>query len=51
VARHSPQSFSRRSTSTLFLPAASSYQEALTVVQLDKANADFAGADAARPVR
>jgi hypothetical protein len=45
-ARHSPKSLARRSP--FFLPAASSYQEVLTVAQLDKADAACAEADAAR---
>jgi hypothetical protein len=38
----------RRLASLLFLPAASSYYEALTFTQLDKAGADGAYADEAR---
>jgi len=39
----------RRFASPLFLPAASSYHEVLTVAQLDKADAACAEADAAHP--
>jgi hypothetical protein len=47
--RFSPQSLARRIASPLFLPAASSYHEVLTVAQQAKANAARAEADAARP--
>jgi hypothetical protein len=46
-ARCSPQSLTRRLVPPTFLSAASSYEEALTVAQLDKARAVCAGADAA----
>jgi hypothetical protein len=47
--RNSPQSLARHLASPLFLLAASSYHEVLTVAQLDKADAACAEADAARP--
>ena len=47
--RHSAQGSARRLASPLFLPAASSYREVLTVAQLNKAEAACAEADAARP--
>jgi hypothetical protein len=47
--RRSPQSLARRLAPPCFLPAASSYSEALKVAQLDKAGAACADADAARP--
>jgi hypothetical protein len=37
--RRSAQSLARRLASPFFLPAASTYQEVLTVAQLDKADA------------
>jgi hypothetical protein len=46
---HSPQSFARRLAPSLFLPAASSYHEVLTVAQLYKYDAACTEADAARP--
>jgi hypothetical protein len=48
-ARCSPQSLARRLASPFFLPAASSYYEALTVTQLDKDGAACSEADATRP--
>jgi hypothetical protein len=47
--RPSSQSLARRLAPPLFLPAATSYHEVLTVAQLDKADAACAEADAARP--
>ena len=46
-ARHSPQSLARRLASPLFLPAASSYHEVLTVAHQAEANAARALAKAA----
>jgi hypothetical protein len=48
-ARYSPQSLARRLESPLFLPAASSYHEVLTVAQQAKANAARAEAVTSRP--
>jgi hypothetical protein len=47
--RHSSQSLTRRLEPLLFLSAASSCHEVLTVAQLVKADAACAEADAARP--
>jgi hypothetical protein len=47
--RSSPQSIARGLASPLFLLAALSYHEVLTVAQLDKADAACAEADATRP--
>ena len=49
IVWNSPQRLARRLASPLFLPVASSYNEVLTVAQLDKADAACAGADTARP--
>jgi hypothetical protein len=46
--RCSPQSLARRLASSLFLPAASSYHEVLTLTQQAKTNAARAEAEAAR---
>jgi hypothetical protein len=46
--RCSPKSIARRLAPPLFLQAASSYHEVLTVTQLDKTGAAWAEADAAR---
>jgi type II secretory pathway component HofQ len=48
-ARYSIQSLARRLASLIFLPAASSYHEVLTVAQQAKANAAHAEAKTARP--
>jgi hypothetical protein len=45
--RHSPKSPARSLASPFILPAASSYYEVLTVVQLHKADATCVEADAA----
>jgi len=47
--KNSPQSLARRLASPLFLPGASSYNEILTVAQLDRADAACAKADATCP--
>jgi hypothetical protein len=47
--RHSPKILTRRLASPFFLPTSSSYHKALTVAQLDKADAACAETDAARP--
>ena len=49
--RCSPQSIARRLASPFFLPAATSYHEALMVAQQAKSNAARAEAEAARLVR
>jgi hypothetical protein len=49
IMRHSPQSLVRRLASPLFLPAASSYDEGLSVAQLDKTDAACAETDSLRP--
>jgi hypothetical protein len=48
-ARHSLQNLARRLASPLFLPAASSYHDVLTVALLDNAGAAYAEAEATGP--